>query len=182
MNGHVRHSSICTAAVATFATLLLIAYTSARTTLHEVYFLSGWLVMVVIAVLAFTWWRSAVDTARLRHRIQYHLQGGALLLVAVGVHTEFRIPNGGLETALFVLLVMLIASLVLGAVLLRSARAETGSLLSERPSGSESPVREHLRQWLFAHVSLCFALLALGAVHGMFVHGHGFLAYAVLGK
>lgn len=149
-------------ALAAVLGVLALVWSGSAEALRTPYFLTGWLTFVFAVAAAATWWLVRVDAVRLAQRARLHLALAGMLAVATLIHVDLRVPNGGFEIALCVLLVATLASAFMGL-------------------GIASADERRARRWLTLQVALVHGLLALAFVHGSLVHLHGFVAPFVKG-
>ena len=155
------------------APVVLIASLS-HISLRRYYFPSGWLTAGALLVFALDWWRPVSSRHALHRRMDGHLFLGATLALLFAVHVDFRMPNGWIDLGLTVGFAMLLLSLAVGATLCRDDPAPAGGLSTRRAGW--------LVAWQRVHTALSFALLTLVGVHASLVHGHGLMAWLLLGK
>ena len=128
-------------------------------------FLSGWALTAGVGVLAWCWWFAGLDAPALSRHMRVHLNVSVALVALCALHVEPHVPTGWIETILLVLFLGLLSSTVVGLRLVR---------------GSGTAI-ESIHRWLQVHVALTYGLLGAALFHGVFVHGHGMLAYTFLG-
>lgn len=91
--------------------------------LRDTAYLSGWLLIVGVGLLAAYNARKKLPFLPLVSAswwLQVHIYAGWLVIVLFLLHTSLRLPNGPLETALWLLFVLLSGSGVVGLVLSRT--------------------------------------------------------------
>lgn len=91
--------------------------------LYQVSFLSGWVLLAVMLFLALFHLRKKLTVLPLGSNstwLQLHTYAGWLVIVLFGEHVGWRFPDGGLETTLALLFVLVAASGVIGIVLSRT--------------------------------------------------------------
>ena len=134
-------------------------------------FLTGWALLLAIGVQAHRRWRKVRGSDASTEWLGG--QGGLVLVTVMlfGMHLDFRVPDGWLDSVLAGMFVLLVASSAAAAVLLLTLRRDP------QHAGNQAP-----RRWLLFHVSLTASLLTLGAMHGVLAHTHSVLAYIVLGR
>ena len=158
--------AVIAAALAIFAgAALLREHTFAR-----LYFLSGWALLAAIAYDLFRRVRDAGSRCEVGNHAALTLLAASLF----GTHLELRIPNGWLEGMLALLFMLLLSNAIMGSLL--QAGLRSGALGPKRVSP------EFARGWMVVHIPLTASIVALGMVHGMLVHSHGLMAWALLGK
>ena len=138
-------------------------------TLHRLYFATGWALLIAIALDLFRRLRDLDGECR----IGTHAALSILATALFATHLEMRVPNGWLEGALALLFLILLSNAIMGSLVQLGLRSGV--------FGPQSISPDFARAWMFVHVPLTASLLALGIVHGVLVHGHGLMAYAVLG-
>ena len=157
---------VIAAALAIFAgAALLREHSFAR-----VYFLSGW---GLLAALSYDLFRRLRD-AGIKTEVGNHAALSLLAASLFATHLELRIPNGWLEGVLSVLFLLLLSNAIMGSLVQMGLR--TGVLGPKRVSP------DFARGWMTIHVPLTSSIVALGIVHGVLVHSHGVMAWALLGK
>ena len=112
-------AGIVTAIIAVVLALLLLGYSLA---LHHAAYLSGWMLLAVVLFLASYNVRKKLTYPPLLKSavwLQLHVYGGLLLIVLFFLHTGFRLPSGGFESLLALLVMSVVVSGVIGLVLSR---------------------------------------------------------------
>ena len=106
------------------ATVAVVAVNTAYgLSLRQPQFLSGWLLLGTVVFLAFYNVRRMLRMLPLGSNTAWlglHLFAGWLSIVVFGLHLEWQLPNGWLESALALLYVLVAGSGVVGIVLSRS--------------------------------------------------------------
>jgi len=140
--------------------------------LVQLSFLSGWALTAGIGILACSWWFGRLDAPGLTRSMRIHLVVGLLLVVLGIYHVDPSLTTGWIETILLVLFVFLLASTVVGLCLVRLAR----------PIQEDEAASKAIHRWLHVHVALTYGLFGAAVFHGVFVHGHGMLAFVFPGE
>ena len=106
------------------AALVVLAFYWARAhSLNRTAFFTGWLLLSVMMVLTAYNLRkklSFLPILRSATWLQIHLYLGLLTIPMFLAHTGFRVPNGGLETLLTVLFILVVGSGLVGIFITRS--------------------------------------------------------------
>ena len=87
------------------------------TSLRDPAFLDGWLLAVGMLILTFYNLRKKLPIFPLLSAatwLKIHIHVGTLCALLFLIHTEFRFPDGGLETVIWVVFVLVVASGVVG--------------------------------------------------------------------
>jgi hypothetical protein len=138
-------------------------------TFHRLYFVTGWGLLLAIAFDLFRRLRAASGECE----VGSHAALTILATSLFATHLELRVPNGWLEGALALLFMFLLSNAIMGSLV--ELGLQVGFLRPKR-------IAPHFaRGWMLVHVPLTASLVALAMVHGVLVHGHGVIAYALLG-
>jgi len=138
-------------------------------TFHRLYFVTGWGLLLAIGFDLFRRLRDANGECE----VGSHAALTILATSLFATHLELRVPNGWIEGTLALLFMILLSNAIMGSLMQLGLRV--GFL---RPKH----VAPHFaRGWMLVHVPLTASLVALGMVHGVLVHSHGLIAYALLG-
>ena len=176
-NGHPLWIILMTAALSVVA---LYAYVACKRSLFMPCVQSGWLAAAVIAAVALSWWAFNTDGQRLCRRMRRQLCFSCLLVVLFAIHIDMRVPNGWIGLALTILFIAVIASTIVGAVIIHAATRARDSVRRGADATPDGADLVAVRRWLFVNVPLSYSLLGLAIIHGLFVHSHGTLAFYFL--
>ena len=109
--------------LALFFILSLIAYTAYSQSLRRPDFLTGWVLLLVVAALALYNVRKKLPFLPLLSSstwLQFHIYAGVFAFLTFLVHTGFELPEGGLEVTVALLFLTVSASGVVGLFFSRS--------------------------------------------------------------
>lgn len=142
------------AAVVLFVDLLY------RLSMRPPVFLSGWVLAGLVLFLAAYNLRKKVPVPPLGRSaawLQLHVYAGLLSGVLFVVHVGYRVPNGGLETVLAALYLLVffsgVGGLVLSRVLARRLTSEGQEVLFERIPAIVRRIREEVQSLVLACIS-----------------------------
>jgi hypothetical protein len=122
------------------------------TSLRDAAFLDGWLLAVGMLVLTLYNLRKKMPALPLLSAatwLQIHVHVGTLCAVLFLIHTEFRLPNGLLETVMWIVFVLVVASGAIGLFLSRQLPARINArgerVIFERIPGLQSKLAAEAR-------------------------------------
>ncbi len=144
--------------------LLIAADVVARSSLHQTWFHTGWILLLFLGVLTVIlsprqnrrnapWMPSPISTG-----------SWGFCLVLYQVHTGFRLPRGGFEVAIAILFCLVAISALVGYL------SSTGQISGPRWRWASSG-------WEYVYLPCSASLLVLSLLHGILAHAHGYLAY-----
>ena len=144
-----------------------------ESTLYSLYFVTGWLLFAAVGLDLYWRWHRSAKSPQPSRWIGVHAGLAVVAGVLFVVHLEFRIPTGWIESTLALLFLGMLASGLVGLMI------RLGLHLGLIDSAIHGP--RLAQRWVLVHVPLEVSLITLAVVHGMLVHGHGFMAYVMLG-
>ncbi len=134
-------------------TVSFVAFAVSTTSLRDTSFVSGWVLLTLIATLMLLNARKKLPFLPIGSAatwLQVHIYVGLFSVVAFGIHVEFRVPNGILESVLAMLFGGVVVSGVVGLWLARAIPKRLATLdeqvLFERQPRLRRKLRHELRE------------------------------------